>query len=95
MIGNSRLDCSALQMSAMKLQNTDTTNRLKTLTQTKNTVPSARGLSSPSWVNSGMNPNRQSDEEDIHHRHHDPSRIARDQAAEHGRQGEVARKVAA
>ncbi len=59
MIGNSRRACSSLQMSAMKLQNTDTTNRLNTLTQTKNTVPSARGLSSPWWVNSGMNPSRQ------------------------------------
>jgi hypothetical protein len=47
MMGNRRRDCSSLQMSAMKLQNTDTTNRLNTLTQTKNTVPSARGLNSP------------------------------------------------
>ncbi len=34
---NSRLACSLLKRSAMKHQNTDTTNRLKTLIQTKNT----------------------------------------------------------
>jgi len=33
---NSRLPCSERKMSTMKLQNTDTTNRLKTLSQMKN-----------------------------------------------------------
>jgi hypothetical protein len=59
MTGNRRLACSLLQMSAMKLQNTDTTNRLNTLTQTKNSVPSARGLSRPCAVNSGTKQSRQ------------------------------------
>src|SRR5690606_3283265 len=57
--GNRRRDCATLQMSVMKIQNTDTTNRLKTLTQTKNSTPSARGESSPDWVNSGTKPSRQ------------------------------------
>ena len=59
MIGNRRRDCASSQMSAMKLQNTDTTNRLNTLTQTKNTVPSTRGPSSPWMANSGTKPSRQ------------------------------------
>ena len=59
MTGNSRLACSTLQMSDMKIQNTDTTNRLNTLTQTKNTVPSARGPTSVGSANSGTNANRQ------------------------------------
>ena len=59
MIGNRRRACASSQMSAMKLQNTDTTNRLNTLTQTKNTVPSARGLSRPWLVNNGTNASRQ------------------------------------
>ena len=33
---NSRRACRLLKMSAMKLQKTDTTNRLKTLVQMKN-----------------------------------------------------------
>ena len=77
MIGNRRRDCSSLQMSAMKLQNTDTTNRLNTLTQTKNTVPSARGLEQSLVGEQRHEPEQAGDEEDIHHRHHDPSRIAR------------------
>ena len=48
-----------LQMSVMKIQNTDTTNRLNTLTHTKNRMPSARGESSPCSVNNGTNPSRQ------------------------------------
>ena len=46
-------------MSDMKIQNTDTTTRLNTLTQTKNTMPSARGLSSPAWVKAGMKASKQ------------------------------------
>jgi hypothetical protein len=37
MKANMRLACSRSNRSAMKLQNTDTTNRLNTLTQTKKT----------------------------------------------------------
>ena len=37
MKAKSRLPCSLSNRSAMKLQNTEITNRLKTLTQTKNT----------------------------------------------------------
>jgi hypothetical protein len=59
MIGNRRRACSLLQMSDMKLQNTDTTNRLNTLTHTKNSMPSALGVSNPCPVNSGTKPIRQ------------------------------------
>ena len=59
MMGNNRRDCSMFQMSDMKLQNTDTTNRLNTLTQTKNTIPNSRGLSRPWVVNTGTNASRQ------------------------------------
>src|SRR3546814_7769209 len=58
MTGNSRRACSVLLMSDMKLQNTDTTNRLNTLTQTKNTIHSIRGLSRPWCVNMGTNASR-------------------------------------
>jgi hypothetical protein len=34
-------------MSDMKLQNTDTTNRLNTLTHTKNSMPSALASATP------------------------------------------------
>ena len=44
---NRRLACSSRKMSAMKLQKTATTNRLKTLTQTKKTFESASDLVSP------------------------------------------------
>src|SRR5690606_9567339 len=50
MIPNSRRLCSVDQMSAMKLQNTDTTNRLKTLNQTKNDR-AAHTLASSSSMN--------------------------------------------
>ena len=46
------------QMSDMKLQNTDTTNRLNTLTHTKNTVPSNFGDSTGA-ANRGTKPSRQ------------------------------------
>ncbi len=39
----------------MKLQNTDTTNRLNTLPQTKNTVPSSFASIESCARNSGMN----------------------------------------
>jgi hypothetical protein len=45
MNANRRLPCSLLNRSAMKLQNTAITNRLKTLTQTKNTRAVASSLS--------------------------------------------------
>ncbi len=51
MKANRRLPCSAVNRSAMKDQNTDTANRLKTLIQTKNaraacTLPTSRASSS-------------------------------------------------
>ena len=53
MNANSRLPCSLSNRSAMKLQNTEITNRLKTLTQTKNTR--AVAASSSRAVNSAQN----------------------------------------
>src|SRR5690606_535753 len=58
MIGNSRRACAGTQMSDMKIQNTETTNRLNTLTQTKNTVPSVRVPTRPGCANSGTKPTR-------------------------------------
>ena len=53
MKANSRLPCSLSNRSAMKLQNTEITNRLKTLTQTKNTR--AVAASSSCAVNTAQN----------------------------------------
>src|SRR5437879_9533535 len=41
-----RAACAALNRSDMKLQNTDTTNRLKTLSQMKNSAASSLALNS-------------------------------------------------
>jgi hypothetical protein len=54
MNANTRLPCSRSKRSAMKLQNTDTTNRLKTLTHTKNTR--AADASSAAAVNTAQKP---------------------------------------
>ena len=43
---NSRLPCSVLHTSAMTLQNTETTNRLNTLTHTKNARATHTGATS-------------------------------------------------
>ena len=86
MTGNRRRACCWSQMSAMKLQNTDAANRLNTLTQTKNTAPSARGLNKPVHREQRHECQQAGDEERIHQRHHDRSRPARHQRGEHRRQ---------
>ncbi len=57
--GNNRRAWPLSKTSAMKLQNSETTNRLNTLTQTKNTVPSARAPIRSWATKAGMKPTRQ------------------------------------
>ena len=57
--GNMRRACALSKMSAIKLQNSDTTNKLNTLVQMKNTTPSVRAPIRSCARKAGTNANRQ------------------------------------